>query len=387
MNVLAVMLGLVALAGIIEALAGLVLVRRFTHHDHPPPRRRPPISVLKPLAGEEPLLEEALASLCRQDYPEFQIVCGARDVADPALVIASRLAARFPDREITLVHGPGPIDAANRKIANLINMLTAARHEILVIADADVHAPPGYFDAIATTLEIPDTGLATTLYTGMPGASGWPARLGASGITHGFLPAALLARALGRQDALGATLALRREVLARAGGLEALADELADDAVLGRRVAALGLTVRLAATVPATTVPEQRLGALFRHELRWGRTMRSLVPAGYAASAIRYPIPWALASVAVSGGTAWSVALLLLAWAVRAMVMRGIDRALGLAPVLPVWLIPVRDALSLGVLLASYMGNRVEWRGAVLRAGRPGSGNSLRAPRRGLRGQ
>jgi ceramide glucosyltransferase len=395
MHALALILGLIALAGCAEALTGLALVGRFARQPAATPRHRPPISVLKPLAGAEPLLEEALASFCRQDYPEFQIVCGARDAADPALTIARRLAARFPDRDITLVHGSGadpsgleeprPIVAANRKIANLITMMKVARHDTLVIADADVHALPGYLDAIAAALEIPGTGLVTTLYTGRPGVPGWVAKLGASGISHGFLPSALLARALGRQDALGATLALRQDVLARAGGLEALADELADDAVLGRRVAALGLAVRLAATVPGTTVPERRLGALFRHELRWGRTMRSLVPLGYAASCIRYPIPWAVLSMAMSGGAAWSFALLLLAWAVRAIAMRGIDRCLGLAPVLPIWLIPARDALSLAVLLVSYAGNRVEWRGAVLRAGRPGSGSSLRAPRKGSR--
>jgi ceramide glucosyltransferase len=385
MGVLAAIFGLIAVAGILDTLAGLLLVRRFVGRAPSMPRRRPPISVLKPLAGDEPLLEEALASFCRQDYPELQIVCGAADASDPGLAIVRRLAARFPEREITLVAGPGP-SGANRKVANLITMLAAARHGIIVISDADVHAPPGYLDAIAAALEAPDTGLVTTLYTGRPGVPGWPARLGASGINHGFLPAALLGRALGRQDALGATLALPREVLARAGGLEPLIDELADDAVLGLRVAALGLKVRLAATVPATTVPERGLGALFRHELRWARTMRSLAPAGYAASALRYPIPWALAALAASA-TSLSIALLVLAWAARAAAARGIDRALGLAPVLPAWLVPARDIFSLAVLLVSYTGERVEWRGAVLRAGRPGSGTSSRAPKRGCPGR
>jgi ceramide glucosyltransferase len=385
MGVLAAIFGLIAVAGILDTLAGLLLVRRFVGRAPSMPRRRPPISVLKPLAGDEPLLEEALASFCRQDYPELQIVCGAADASDPGLAIVRRLAARFPEREITLVAGPGP-SGANRKVANLITMLAAARHGIIVISDADVHAPPGYLDAIAAALEAPDTGLVTTLYTGRPGVPGWPARLGASGINHGFLPAALLGRALGRQDALGATLALPREVLARAGGLEPLIDELADDAVLGLQVAALGLKVRLAATVPATTVPERGLGALFRHELRWARTMRSLAPAGYAASALRYPIPWALAALAASA-TSLSIALLVLAWAARAAAARGIDRALGLAPVLPAWLVPARDIFSLAVLLVSYTGERVEWRGAVLRAGRPGSGTSSRAPKRGCPGR
>jgi GNAT superfamily N-acetyltransferase len=40
--------------------------------------------------------------------------------------------------------------------------------------------------------------------------------------------------------------------------------------------------VALAHTVVATTVPETTLDALFRHELRWGRTIRSMEPVGFA---------------------------------------------------------------------------------------------------------
>ena len=97
-------------------------------------------------------------------------------------------------------------------------------------------------------------------------------------INHYFLPGALLARAMGRQDCLGATMMLRRETLERIGGFAALVNHLADDNVLGRLVQRLGLTVALADTVPATTVPETTLRALWRHELRWARTIRALVP-------------------------------------------------------------------------------------------------------------
>ncbi|MGH7049949.1 MAG: bacteriohopanetetrol glucosamine biosynthesis glycosyltransferase HpnI, partial [Acetobacteraceae bacterium] len=373
MSVLALVAGVLAVVGIGEVLTGWLLVRRFARRGKNGPGRRPPISVLKPLAGVEPELEEALASLCRQDYPEFQVVLGAAESSDPALAIARRVAARFPLADITIVPGGvpgGSAPSANRKIGNLIAMLPAARHDLLVFADADVHAPKGYLEALAAVLEAPSTGLATTLYTGRPGVGGWPARFGASQITHGFLPDALIGRALGRQDALGATLALSRATLERAGGLAPLAAELADDAVLGRRVASLGLAVRLAATVPATTVSERSFGALFRHELRWARTIRGLAPVGSAFSALRHPLAFALVAVAFSGLALWSVALFAAAWAARAAAARGIDRALGLAPVLPVWLIPLRDWFSLSVLLASYAGRRVEWRGLVLSPGR-----------------
>lgn len=386
MSLVARLLGLLTLIGLAEIIAGYLLVRRFAFRRSPRPLCRPPVSVLKPLAGDEPLLEEALSSLCRQDYPEFQIVLGATDAADTALLVARRIAARFPAIDIAIVAGGAP-PSPNRKIANLIAMLPAAKHAHLVIADADVHAPPGYLDALAAALEVPATGLTTTLYTGRPGSPGWPARFGASQITHSFLPDALIARALGRQDALGATLALTRETLARAGGFSALESELADDAVLGRRIAALGLAVRLAATIPATTVPEQTFAALFRHELRWGRTIRGLAPAQYALSALRYPVVFALAALALSAAAPWSVVLFFAAWVLRAAIGRGIDRALDLRPVLPIWLIPLRDLLSFLVLLVSHAGWRVEWRGLMLRAGRPGGGSLSHASQKGLPGR
>jgi ceramide glucosyltransferase len=139
-------------------------------------------------------------------------------------------------------------------------------------------------------------------------------------------------------------------------------------------VRGLGLSVGLADTVPATTVPETALVPLLSHELRWGRTILSLVPLRFALSAIQYPLAWALLCLALSGGEEWGFAVFLAAWLARAMVGRGIDRALalspaGLAQAAPVWLLPLRDLLSVGVVLGSYASDRVHWRGQVLRVG------------------
>jgi ceramide glucosyltransferase len=376
MTWLAVFAALLACFGMGQALAGWWAVRRFRAAVPPPLPlgslgQLPGVTVLKPLHGDEALLEAALASICAQDYPRFQVVFGVHGPADPALAVVRRLQARFAGGDIAVV-----VDASrhgrNGKISNLINMLPAARHDVLVIADSDVHAAPDYLRQIVASLAQPGTGLVTTLYTGLaaePNLTGW---LGASGITHGFLPGALLARDLGRQDCLGATMALRRDTLAAIGGLPALVDELADDAVLGRKVAALGLAVRLAATVPATTVTETRLSDLLRHELRWARTIRALVPWAFMASALQYKLAWAGLAMLLSGGASWSVALFLAIWAASAMVARGIDAALPMprAAPAPLGLLPLRDVLSLGVLLAAFMGREVRWRGQVLRAER-----------------
>ena len=360
---------LAATAGLVQALAGWLALHRFRRPSLPP-RNRPPISVLKPLHGDEPLLEAALASLCALDDPSLQIICGVQDPADPAISVVERLRARFPARDIALVIDPTP-HGRNRKIGNLLNMLPHARHDLLVIADSDVHVTPTYLDSIVTALATPGSGLATLLYTGLPASTAAAAQLGAAWINHVFLPGALMARALGRQDCLGATMALTRSTLAEIGGLEAVADELADDQMLGRLVRATGRSVVLADAVVATTVAETTLAALWRHELRWGRTIRSLEPVGFAASALQHPLAWALLAVLASGLAAWAVVLFLAAWLIRAAIARALEATLRridptLANRTPLWLFPLRDVLSLAILIASYAGTSVEWRGQIL---------------------
>ena len=331
---------------------------------------QPPITILKPLHGDEPLLEEALASFCAQDYPRFQIVFGLQDPSDPALHVLRRLRARFPQVDIAMVIDPAQ-HGINRKVSNLINMYPHAAHDLIVIADSDIHAPSGYLADLAAELTRPGVGLVTTLYTGLEASGSVAARLGAAQINHSFLPGALLARSLGRQDCLGATMALRRETLESVGGLHALVHHLADDAVLGRLVTARGERVALASTMPGTTVPELRVSHLFAHELRWGRTIHSLAPVGFALSSLQYPLFWAALAVVFSGVEPWTLALFGSAWLVRAAAMLGVDLALGISTAVSIWLLPLRDLLSVAVIIASYGGNRVAWRGHILHISSP----------------
>jgi ceramide glucosyltransferase len=363
--------------GVLQVLAGWFAVRRMIGPPPGVPSARPePITVLKPLHGQEPLLAEALATLCEQDYPAtYQIVFGVGDTEDAAIPVVRALRHRYPNRDIELVIDPSR-HGANPKVGNLINMLSAARHDILVIADSDVHARPDYLRRLADALAEPGVGLVTTLYAGLPACRTVASRLGATQITHGFLPGALLGRALGRNDCLGATMCLSRETLDRIGGLASLRDHLADDNVLGRLVHGAGLDVVLARTVVATTVPERRISSLWRHELRWARTIRALEPVGFAASILQYPLFWALLAVIVSGGATWTWVLVAGVWAIRALAVTGIDRALrgmlgGLAFRSPVWLLPLRDLLSVAEWLASYAGRHVDWRGLTIEADTP----------------
>jgi ceramide glucosyltransferase len=363
-----------AIMGLAQGTGGWLAVQQFRRRaalEAKPAAQRPPVTLLKPLHGDEPLLEEALASFCAQDYPEFQIVFGVQSADDAALPVVARLRERFPDLDLSVVVD-STVHGTNRKIGNLINMYPRARHDVLVISDSDLHVTPDYLDRIVTALEVPGTGVVTTLYSGLPSQAGLSPSLGSMQISQVFLPGALLARGLGRRDCLGATMALRRKTLEGIGGLQALASHLADDNMLGRLVAERGMGgVTLATTVPATTVPESDLAALFRHELRWARTIQSLAPVGFALSIIQYPLFWAILAVLFSGGENWALTLLGGAWMARAIMTRGIDRALGLSCLTPVWLLPVRDLMSVTVLLASYRSDEVQWRGQVIRVDRP----------------
>ena len=353
-------------AGLVQAGVAVHALQRFNRQPRPQLEVLPPVSILKPLKGDEPLLEAALASFCTQSYPEFQLVFGVQDRNDPAIAVVERLRSLFPRLDIAMVidetrHG------GNGKIANLINMWPAAKHDIIVLADSDVHVTPHFLERIVVALQAPEVGAVTALYAGFASGGSIAGRFGAAQINHIFLPGVLVGRMLGRQDCLGAALALRRSTLIRIGGLPALLPHLADDAALGRLVRRLGLRVALAPSLVVTTVSEETLPALFGHELRWARTIRALEPLTYSSSLLQYPVFWALVTILVAQHHLWAVGFAAVVWGVRTMEARAMARQLERGA-FSGWLLPLRELLSIVVLLASYLGNRVVWRGSSMAA-------------------
>jgi ceramide glucosyltransferase len=369
------------LFGALQAVAGLIAVICFARQAAAPAGPQPPVTVLKPVCGDEPLLEDAIASFCQQDYPSFQLIIGACDADDPALAVARRVQARFAGCDIAIVVDPTQ-HGTNRKISNLLNMLPHAKHDVLVVADSDLHVRRDYLSRVAAALATAGTGLVTTIGAGEPACRALAARIGAIHLTHIFLPGALMSAAMGRQDCLGGTMALRRETLARIGGFGALAWHLADDNVLGGLVRRLGLQVRIAHTLPVVTVQERTVRALWLHELRWARTIRVLAPIVSAGCVMQFPLFWSLLWVLLSGGGRAAILCFACAWALRAAVTRGIDdqlsdlRARPAEPI-PVWLLPIRDILSVAEIVASFWDNVVVWRGHTMHADAGIAGRTL----------
>jgi ceramide glucosyltransferase len=341
-------------------------VERFSRIAAPSASAPIPVTMLKPLRGEDSALRENLRSFCRQDHPCFQIVFGVADADDPAVPVVRAIMAEFPQHDLSLVIESRQ-QGANLKIANLGNMLPVARHDVLVIADSDMRVAPNYVAAVTAPLsEGPKSsarpaGLVTCLYRGISNGGLW-SDLASMHINYGFLPQALAAQALGIDTGcFGATMALRRATLEATGGFNALADTLADDHELGQAVRRLGMRVELSPYLVDDIVAEPRLSALFRHELRWARTIRLVAPWGFAGSVVTNPVPLAILAAAFGALQMPALGVLAVTLLCRFATTWRIDRALGLDHP-SWWLLPVRDLLSFGIFTASFFGRSVAWR-------------------------
>ncbi len=362
-------LSLASLAGLVYQLMAARQLRRFMMEPRICPELRPSVTVLKPLCGDEPGLADNLSSVCRQDYPLFQVLCGVADQDDAALGVVARVKAEQPDHAPELVID-GRRHGCNLKVGNLLNMLPQARHEVIVIADSDVQVEPRYLDDVVAPLADPAVGLVTCLYVGRP-AGGLYSRLGALGINHGFLPSALVARALGRHDGcFGATMALRRTVLDQIGGLGPLADVLADDWALGAAVRRSGWKIALTSRPVDLLVHEPDFKALLAHEVRWGRTIAAVDRPSYVASVITQPVALGLLA-ALFGGLPY-LAVAAGAAAGRLWAVRAEERALGLARA-SLAILGLREILNFVVFVIACCGRSVLWRGKRFRIRRDGT--------------
>jgi ceramide glucosyltransferase len=346
-------------------LRGARIFLRQTRADNSVLGTLPPVSILKPLKGADREMCEAFRSHCLQDYPEYEIIFGVSEPDDPAIDFVKQLQRESPKTAIVLVVCPKKL-GANVKISNLEQMLASARFDHLLVNDSDIRVEPGYLRQVMTPLADERVGMVTCLYRGV-GAPTLGSRLESLGISADFIPGVLVARQLegALHFALGSTMAFRRADLVRIGGFQSIVDFLADDYELGRRIADLGLQVQLSDVIVETHLPAYDLRGFLAHQLRWARGVRDARAAGYIGLVTTFGLMWGILAVAFAHAAPWSWAVLgvtvflrlAVAITVGEFVLR--DRALWRN----LWLLPARDLFAVGVWIASFLGDRVTWRG------------------------
>jgi ceramide glucosyltransferase len=335
----------VLLVGVFVVAAGYQLVAlaaamAFLLRAKPEPTLHPGVSILKPTAPGDSGDELAIESHRRMTY------------AGPFEILVS------PE--------PG-IETPNRKVGKMMLLGERARYDIWVVNDSDIRVPPDYLDRVVAPLEDPKVGVVTSLFRA---SSETPAgRWESVWIAVGFMPSLLVARVVGvREYGVGATLAFRRTDLERIGGFAALAPYVADDYMLARRMTELGLRAELAPTVVETTVGGT-WAEVWRHQVRWARTIRVSRADGYAGIPVTHAGLWALLLL-IAGSPALAGFLTLLriamAWAGGVGVLR--------CPLASrwFWTAPLLDVVAFAAWLAGLFGNSVQWQGRILHLDRQG---------------
>ena len=360
--VLAYACGVGAVLGIVYTVLAAVLIGRFFARPVAEPTSFPPVTVVKPLHGNEWALLANLHSFCQQDYPgPVQFLFGVHDSNDPALNAVDEIRRLYPDAHMTVV-ADARLYGPNRKISNILNMLPQAQHDVLVFADSDVSVEPGYLRHLVGELQNPDVGLVTCAYRGQPDPGFWP-RLSAKAINYHFLPGVVTGLTLGlARPCFGQTIAMRRDTLEKIGGFAPFVHHLAEDHAIGEAVRMIGEKVVIPPFAIAHACVEASATQLISHELRWSRTIRSIDPLGHFGSALMHPLAFALLAVLLSGAMTWSWLLVPAAICARLALKMLSDRALRQAHG-GLWLLPFWDLVSFAIFVVSFRSSRVMWRG------------------------
>jgi len=320
---------------------------------------RPPVSILKPIYGVDDHFYASIRSHALIAYPNFEILFGVRDSSDNALPLLQRLQAEYPQVSIRII--PCHTWALNAKVGSLIDLVTEARHSLCVVNDSDIVVEPDYLDKVTFPLEDKDVGLVTCLYRA--GADSFPSKWEALGIATEFAPSALVAPLVGvKEFGLGSTLAFRKSDLESIGGFEKIADYIADDYQLGKRISQAGKRVHLLRMAVMTHLGSGSWKSVWEHQVRWARTIR-LSRGAY------YGLPIANASLWATGAAFfgwWEAAAALVALRLLVGLVSGIfvlrdPITMGLW-----WLMPARDLWGFAVWVAGALNIPVMWRGKRL---------------------
>lgn len=343
--------------------------RKKRREDAMPMTFLPPISVLKPLHGMEPGLEESLHWFFQQDYPAYEVLFCARHETDEGLLLARRVAAEYPGVPTRFLACGEPV-FPNAKMWSLTVLSEAAANETLVTSDADARVAPDYLRRCVQVLADGRTELASCLYLGRTDG-GIAAQLDAVGksveMTGGILVAEMVER--GTKFALGVTMILRRQAFAAAGGYEELGQFYAEDFVLGKRLAEAGRGVRMSNHVIRLMVMPQDFRASFRDQLRWMKSTRRSRPAGHLGTGLTFAVPfgvmgllWGMAMGAPGSGLLWLLGTCAERWLMARVVLWALGEE---QPGWPALIYPVRDLLGSAVWVASYMGSRMRYHGGA----------------------
>jgi ceramide glucosyltransferase len=369
------LLALVSLASLavvaFASAAGVYYLRRPAL-----PGPTPPISILKPLKGQDDGLWENLLAFCDQEYPVYELLFGAEDPGDPALVVARRLQRARPDLAIRVVVCSGQ-RGRNPKVRVLRGLLPKARYDHVLISDSNTRPGPGYLRATAAALRDPVVQMVTNPVVGIAPRAESPGALLENLHTGVFVnqTAGLIRAVTGRACVVGKSMLLSKRALEAVGGLRSVASVLAEDYLLGRKFERAGFKVALSPCPIPTVVEAWSVERFLERHLRWGQMRRRVGLPNFLGELLFNPVLFvALALVARDPRTVpplEAVGALAVVLAKVCLDARLLGALRG-APLLvsdAVWIAP-KDLLIAALWPVALFKRTLSWRGNELRIGR-----------------
>ena len=367
----------VAIAGTIAstvvfvlAVFGVIEFRRIADRDKKAyaslPAKMPPVSVLKPVHGNEARMKENIESFFRQNYVEYEVLFAADEPDDPALPVIREICRRYshiPSRILITGQPPWP-NAPNYCFHRLTEI---AAHDFLVTSDSDVEVGPNYLRDVVTPLLDPKVGAVTCVFRGKSGGGPWAA-LDAIGMSVEFTAGVLIANLLeGMKFGLGPTIALRKDSIAKIGGYAGVREYLSNDFVVGNLIHKAGFRVVLSSHVVDHVSPPMTFRQMWERQLRWAMGTRYSRPKGHLGTGLTFAVPYGILGLIAASwlGHPWLGAGFFAASVLNRMAECWIvGWSASRDPVARGWALfyPLRDLHGFIIWCASYVCKRSLWR-------------------------
>jgi ceramide glucosyltransferase len=359
-----IVLAALAVLSFLIVLWQWLVARRFPLHARAAFKETPPVTILKPLKGCDAETEASLRSWFQQQYGgAVQLLFGVASETDPVCPLVRRLISDHPHHDAQLLICNEAL-GRNAKVSTLIQLCRHARHERLVISDADVRVPNDLLQNLVPRLCENQAGLVHCFYC-LANSTTLGMRWEAVATNADFWSQVLQSRSLRPIDfALGAVMATTSATLQRIGGFDSLANYLADDYQLGNKIARTGKRIEFCPVVVECWESPITLRQAWAHQLRWARTIRVSQPVPYFFSILSNGTLWPGAWMVVQPEPA---ALLLGGSFILARIATALDNMAKLSGKGVswggFWLVPLKDFLSVLIWAAAFLGNQVKWRG------------------------
>lgn len=321
------------------------------------------MTLIRPIKGGDDAMREAFASIPASDPGRtLQVVLALESEEDAAYPLAREFRDAHPDRDIEIVLS-GPAGELMGKAHNMIAGLARAKHAEVLFSDADARLSPALLaDAARAFAEGADAVYSLPYHAEADGIGGWWYMIA---FNHNYsIPAALSWRLGQFRSFSGGCMGYTKAALARLGGIEPYAREIADDFALGAAARRAGMRQELL-RVPVF-VRETGAAPLeaYAHMAKWASIVFWTVPAAWLVAPLFSPTLLALAALALPGDAALPLAALAVATTARVLLAWLQDRRVGgyRKPLRAYWRLAFAD---LGGLSFWPLGLRrtIAWRG------------------------